>query len=203
MELGEKPGDTPESWRNRIDTRLEASMYQLYKQEDWLQNWDGRPFSNTLFLRNPGFKLDGIFEYADSDSGERAETGISKLAAARIEANRQGMIDSATCQKHFSDAAGAWDAAMALNDGGVRYLVERLERVLSPKLKTMQLAGRLTAQARDLDDRLRRFYQADDDASRREKRRGLAAIAQAASRCVQGQGVPRFSALAVANDGVG
>ncbi|MEZ5728037.1 MAG: virulence factor SrfC family protein [Burkholderiaceae bacterium] len=173
MELGEKPGDTPESWRNRIDTRLEASMYQLYKQEDWLQNWDGKPFSNTLFLRNPGFKLDGIFEYADSGSGERTETGISKLSVARIEANRQGMIDSATCQKHFSDPAGAWDAAMALNDGGVGYLVERLERVLSPKLKTMQLAGRLTAQARDLDDRLRRFYQADDDASRREREEAL------------------------------
>jgi len=62
-ELKEKPGDTKESWRERIDTRLEASMYQLYKQEEWLQNWNGKPFANTYFLRNPSFKLPEVFDY--------------------------------------------------------------------------------------------------------------------------------------------
>jgi hypothetical protein len=56
---------------------------------------------------------------------------------------------------------------MGLNDGGVGHLVAQLERVLSPRLKTAQLVGRLTEQAQQLDGRLRRFYQADDDSSRR------------------------------------
>ena len=172
VELVAKPGDTPESWKNRIDTRLEASMYQLYKQEEWLQNWNGQPFANTFFLRNPGFELEGVFQYeaASGDgSSPRRETGVAAAAVDRIGANRQGMLDSERGKKHFTNPALAWDSAMAFNDGGVGYLVENLERVLSPKLKTRQLAGRLVDQGTQLDGRLRRFYAAGDDASRKEK----------------------------------
>lgn len=170
MELVAKPGDTPESWRSRIDTRLEASMYQLYKQEDWLQNWDGKAFANTFFLRNPGFELDGVFQYAAADGeGPRRETGIAVQSAERIDVNRSGMLESERCAKHFTHPALAWDSAMALNDGGVRFLVDNLERVLSPKLKTRQLAGRLVDRAQMLDRDLRRFYAAGSDASRKEK----------------------------------
>jgi hypothetical protein len=175
VELVAKPGDTPESWRNRIDTRLEASMYQLYKQEDWLQNWDGKAFANTFFLRNPGFELDGVFQYgaAPSEGGTRPETGIAEQSAQRITANRSGMLESDRCVKHFTNPALAWDSAMALNDGGVRFLVDNLERVLSPKLKTRQLAGRLVDRAQMLDRDLRRFYAAGADASRKEKEEEL------------------------------
>jgi hypothetical protein len=170
VELVAKPGDTPESWRNRIDTRLEASMYQLYKQEEWLQNWNGRPFANTFFLRNPGFELEGVFQYdANATTSPRRETGVATQSADRIAANRQGMLDSERCSKHFTNPALAWDSAMAFNDGGVAYLVDNLERVLSPKLKTRQLAGRLVHQGKQLDDQLRHFYAAGDDASRKEK----------------------------------
>jgi hypothetical protein len=169
MELVAKPGDTPESWRSRIDTRLEASMYQLYKQEDWLQNWDGKAFANTFFLRNPGFELDGVFQYEGAEGAARRETGIAAQSAERIGANRSGMVESERCAKHFTNPALAWDSAMALNDGGVHFLVDNLERVLSPKLKTRQLAGRLVDRAQMLDRDLRRFYAAGADASRKEK----------------------------------
>ncbi|NRF67104.1 virulence factor [Aquincola sp. S2] len=171
-ELVDKPGDTPESWASRIDTRLEASMYQLYKQEDWLQNWNGQAFNNTYFLRNPGFRPAGVFQY-EGDGDARQELGIATEAAPRINASRQGLLDSERCRKHFVNPALAWDSAMAFNDGGVRYLVENLERVLSPKLKTRQLAGRLVDQAQALDARLRVFYAAGDDASRKEKEAAL------------------------------
>ncbi len=175
IELMPKPGDTPDSLRNRIDTRLDASMYQLYKQEDWLQDWAGRPFDNTFFLRNPEFPLDGVFEYA-GEGPDRHEVGIAAQAAERLAANRAGMLAGEKSQKHFRDPALAWDSAMAFNDGGVAYLVENLERVLSPALKTAQLAGRLVDQGQLLDGRLRRFYQAGDDASRKEKEAALMAL---------------------------
>ncbi|KQP11872.1 virulence factor SrfC family protein [Pseudorhodoferax sp. Leaf267] len=168
IELMPKPGDTPESLRNRIDTRLDASMYQLYKQEEWLQDWSGKPFDNTYFLRNPEFPLDGVFEYA-GEGNERRETGIAAQAVSRLAANRAGMLEGEKAQRHFRDPAQSWDAAMSFNDGGVQHLVAQLERVLSPRLKTAQLVGRLTEQAQQLDGRLRRFYQADDDSSRKEK----------------------------------
>jgi hypothetical protein len=172
IELTAKPGDTPESLHNRIDTRLEASMYQLYKQEDWLQNWDGQPFSNTFFLRNPEFPLDGVFDYTDA-GGERREAGIAAAALERLAANRAGMLAGDKARKHFRDPALAWDSAMALNDGGVAHLVGQLERVLSPTLKTRQLVGRLVDQAEQLNQRLKHFHQAGDEASRKEKEAAL------------------------------
>jgi hypothetical protein len=172
IELTAKPGDTPESLHNRIDTRLEASMYQLYKQEDWLQNWDGQPFNNTFFLRNPEFPLDGVFDYTDA-GGERREAGIAAAALERLAANRAGMLAGEKARKHFRDPALAWDSAMALNDGGVAHLVGQLERVLSPTLKTRQLVGRLVDQAEQLHQRLKHFHQAGDEASRKEKEAAL------------------------------
>lgn len=168
IELMPKPGDTPESLRNRIDTRLEASMYQLYKQEEWLQDWNGKPFNNTYFLRNPEFPLDGVFEYAGDDA-DRREVGITSNARERLAINRAGLLEGERSLKHFADPALAWDSALLLNDGGVGYLVDNLEKVLSPQLKARQLAGRLVDQAQQLDTRMRRFYYADGDASRKEK----------------------------------
>ena len=176
MELVDKPGDTHESWLSRIDTRLEASMYQLYKQEDWLQNWDGQPFRNTYFLRNPGFAMKDVFEYSDDGAGGRLEAGIAASAQASVRAKRQGMLEGEKTRRHFADPAQAWDCAMALNDGGVRFLVDNLERVLSPRLKTRQLAGRLVDRAQMLDRDLRRFYAAGADASRKDKEDELMAL---------------------------
>lgn len=172
IELMPKPGDTPESLRNRIDTRLEASMYQLYKQEEWLQDWNGKPFDNTFFLRNPEFPLDGVFEYA-GEGKARHEVGIAEQARARLDENRAGMLAGDKARKHFRNPALAWDSAMAFNDGGVAFLVENLERVLSPTLKTRQLAGRLVDQATALHGRLSKFYAAGDEASRKEKETAL------------------------------
>ena len=175
IELSSKPGDTPESLHNRIDTRLDASMYQLYKQEDWLQDWDGQPFNNTFFLRNPEFALDGVFDYAD-EGGERREIGIHAQARDRLATHRAGMLAGEKARKHFRDPALAWDSAMALNDGGVAHLVGQLDRVLSPTLKTRQLVGRLVDQAEQLHQRLKLFHQAGDEASRKEKEAGLMAL---------------------------
>lgn len=194
MELMSKPGDTPESLRNRVDTRLEASMYQLYKQEEWLQNWSGEAFNNTFFLRNPEFPLDGVFEYEGRDN-ERREAGIAAQAVQRLEQNRSGMLEGEKARKHFRDPARAWDAAMKLNDGGVGFLVESLEQVLSPHLKTEQLVGRLIDQGQQLDTRLRRFYQADDDSSRKEKETALLNMRRQLYKASNDRGYVNFAQL--------
>ncbi|MES2687303.1 MAG: virulence factor SrfC family protein [Pseudomonadota bacterium] len=197
MELTTKPGDTPESWVSRVDTRLEASMFQLYKQQDWLQNWDGKAFCNTFFLRNPGFEIDSVFQYEAlvEEGTPRRETGIAVQAASRIDANRQGMLASENCVKHFSNPALAWDSAMTFNDGGVRFLVENLERVLSPKLKTMQMMGRLVDQARQLDGNFKGFYHAEGEASRKEKEEALNNLRRRLFQACKARQLANFSGL--------
>jgi hypothetical protein len=150
-------------------------MYGLFQHEDWLQDWNGLPFNNTFFLRNPQFPPEGVYEF-DGDGKDRREVGITSAAKPRLDAMRAGAVEGELSKRHFADPALAWDSAVAFNDGGVTYLVENLERVLSPKLKTTQLVGRLVDQAKLLDGRLRRFYQADDEASRKEKEDALMAL---------------------------
>lgn len=176
QELEGKSGDTPESLASRIDTRLKASMHELYGNEEWLKNWDGAPFDNTYFVRDPSKQNASVFEYAaDPASPDRElEVGIAAKAQPRIEAMRRGLLDDPGCRRHFRDAAKAWSAAVAASEGGgVRYLVEQLESVLSPDLKTRQLTGRLADQARMLDRDLRQHYTAGSEASRKDKEDAL------------------------------
>jgi hypothetical protein len=178
MDFIEKEGDTASSRRDKFTRRLGASFLELYGRDQWAQDWDGQPFRNSVFLRNPGMAQPHIIRYGetrtlDDGSVQRVEAAIADDAIARLEEYKAGFLQSPECQKHFSDREAVWDSAFKLNDGGVAYLVSRLEKVLSARLKSQQLAGRLVEQAKQLDARLRRFYQADDDASRKEKEDAL------------------------------
>ena len=178
MDFIEKEGDTAASRRDKFTRRLGASFLELYGRDQWVQDWDGQPFNNSVFLRNPGLRQPHIVRYAETrtledGSEQRVEAAIADDAVPRLAEYKAGFMQSADCEKHFRDAEAVWDNAFKLNDGGVAYLVDRLSRVLSPTLKTQQLAGRLVEQAKQLDTRLRRFYQADDDASRKEKEEAL------------------------------
>ena len=52
LEFLEKGGETAESRQGKWDRRLHASLLELYGKDEWVGNWNGRPFANTLFLRN-------------------------------------------------------------------------------------------------------------------------------------------------------
>ena len=178
LEFLEKGGETAESRRGKWDRRLHASLLELYGKDEWVGNWDGRPFGNTLFLRNPGMKQKHLMDYREivkeADGSERLiEAGPAEGSAALIGEYRDAFIGSELVARHFHRQQETWDAAFQPNDGGVGFLVERLTEVLDPNLKKQQIAERLNEQAGELEDSLRRFYHADDDASRREKEQAL------------------------------
>ncbi len=174
LEFIEKGGETSEARRAKWDRRLFASFIEPYGHSKWPENWDGKPFANTLFLRNPGMKQEHIMEYAEI---RRLPDGSDHLVEARPAAAKQGLIDeyrnafmtSDLCAKHFADRDAAWNAAFQPNDGGISFLVRRLTETLDAELKTRQIGERVIEQARALRDLLRRFHHADDDAGRRQK----------------------------------
>ena len=178
LEFLEKGGETAESRQGKWDRRLHASLLELYGKDEWVGNWNGRPFANTLFLRNPGMKQKHLMDYREivkhEDGSERlVEAGPAASGKAVIEEYRRAFAASEVVHKHFDRAEETWAAAFAPNDGGVGFLVERLTEVLDPDLKKHQIGERLREQADELDASLRRFYHADDDASRREKEQAL------------------------------
>ena len=197
MDFIEKAGDTTESRRTKFDRRLDASFLKLYGHDEWVHDWNGRPFDNAVFLRNPGMKQTHLVEYesitAAADGSEiLVERGPSPTIADKLHEYRESFLGSEVCRRHFRAPLQAWDAAFTPNDGGVSHLVRELESVLHPTLKAAQMSGRLADQGADLAGRLRRFYRADDDGSRREKEEAVLNLRRRLAGVVRQRGYASF-----------
>ena len=177
LEFLEKGGETADSRRGKWDRRLDASFLEMYGKDGWPHDWDGHPFDNSLFLRNPGMRQEHLMDYDESaDGGGLVETGPARRHAERLAEYRGAFDGSALCRTHFRNPAEVWDAAFTPNDGGVALLVRRLEAVLDPGLKASQIRQRLMSEAAGLHAGLKRFYHAGDDASRTEREQALGTL---------------------------
>lgn len=177
--IDDAPGVSGQGRRQALATRLYASFGEPFQHERWRMDWDGRPFANTVFLRNPTFEQPKIMAYEPgTGSGGVAgvEIGIRPEFAPRLAEFREGFLAAESCAQHVTDPEAVWDAALTLNDGGIAYLVQRLQPALAGNLKQAQLAYRLGDCARRLEDRLGRFHRREDDASRKEKDESLVAL---------------------------
>lgn len=184
-----KEGEDEASRRSRWYRRISASMIELYQRDGWLDDWDGKPFDNAMWLRNPGIEQPHLVayrtevrdgqavraepldeqDYASSIKGELAELRDNFLADERV-------------TRYFREPAAGFDALLSLNDGGVNYIVERASRACDPQIKTEQLRGRLLRQSAELIDRFARFYDAGTASSREDKlKQSVAAVESIAS----------------------
>ena len=183
LEFLEKGGETPESRRGKWDRRLHSSFLELYGKDGWPEDWDGEPFSNTIFLRNPGMKQVHLMDYEEEDKGIEAGPKSSEV----ISEYQGAYMSSALVEKHFKDRSGVWDAAMQPNDGGVEYLVGRLSDVLDPWLKRRQGAKQLCDIVQSLRNALGRFYHSEGEEVRQERERRLLEVRRSLYKAVKTQ----------------
>ena len=183
VEFLDKGGETPESRRGKWDRRLHSSFLELYGKDGWPEDWDGKPFSNTIFLRNPGMKQIHLMDYEDEDRLVEARARSSEV----IGEYRDAYMNSALVDRHFTDRSAVWNAAMQPNDGGVEYLVGRLSEVLDPLLKRRQGAEQLCQAAQSLKGALGRFYHGQGDEVRQERDRRLLDVRRTLYRAVRSQ----------------
>ena len=180
LEFLEKGGETAESRRGKWDRRLHSSFLELYGKDGWPADWDGRPFSNTVFLRNPGMKQVHLMDYVDEDRLIEACAKSSNV----VSEYRDAFMGSELVDKYFRDRSGVWSAAMQPNDGGVEYLVGRMSEVLDPSLKRRQGAKRLCDAGESLESALGRFYHGEGEEQRRERDQRLRAMLSSLNRIV-------------------
>lgn len=135
MEFEKKKGVS--SVESRWTTRLQSSLLDFFgKQHDWPSKWDGEsPFNNMFLLRNPNFKCEAIFDFA-----EDKEIGVRSDQLAYVDEVRTSFVQTPLVQAHFSDPVSAWEAAMRCNDGGVNLLREKLRPLCNPALKRQQVS---------------------------------------------------------------
>jgi hypothetical protein len=180
-EFEQKAGETEESRKLRWAARLNNSLVNNFRGE-WPANWNGRPFDNSFWLRNPTVIDERLMNY----EGGR-ETGIADQFAARAVELRSHFVQNIEVQRHFSDPAKAWDEAFRANDGGVSYLVKSLIPVCDPAIKRAQVRGQLDIQVRRLVDRLAGFHSAADGDARTKKRDLVHTVLRGLAGCIQQQ----------------
>lgn len=159
----------------RFQRRLLASFEKFGQMEDsWPQRWTpDAPFQNCFWLRNPIFYAEAIIRYDRSREPWR-EVELLEDKRARIEELGRGHDSAPMVQRHFSDRAAAWEAALALNDGGVSYLLSRLARVCVPGTKESQVSAQLSVVVRDLEERLQPYFVSEDQKKRLDEKIVLA-----------------------------
>src|SRR4030095_89274 len=180
-EFEQKAGETEESRTRRWSARLNNSLINNFRGE-WPANWDGNPFDNTFWLRNPTVIDERLMDYDDG-----RERGIAETFAERANELRGHFVANAEVRRHFADPARAWDEGFKANDGGVSYLVKSLIPVCAPAIKRAQVRGQLEVQIHRLVDRLAGFHSAADGDSRAKKRDLVHTVLRGLASCIQQQ----------------
>lgn len=140
----------------RFENRIEASLLAPFGglRDSWPLNWTpGKAFNNTFWLRNPNYPAEHVIMY---ESGR--EISLLDHKIDRLEELKTGCTSSELVKRHIADPEVAWDAAMALNDGGVGNLVRHLTKVATKESKERQIAAQLNTLAGNIQRRLTPYF---------------------------------------------
>jgi hypothetical protein len=189
MHLTDSAGASDDA-ATRFQRRMQASLLEPFGKlaDDWPNDWDGRPFRNCFWLRNPNYPAEAVIRYEGGREVEVLEHKRGRLAELKA-----GCLAAPAVATHFAAPEAAWDAAMALDDGGVSYLVAALAPVCRPEIKARQVRGQLATLAGGLAQLLRPFHVSDDYEARLEEKRAAADRLVEATEHVLGQN--RFGEL--------
>lgn len=145
----------------RFERRLQASLLEKFGKgsDPWVTQWTpGQAFSNCFWLRNPNYYVDGLIDYDEA----MRELRIRPEKEARVGELMAGCLRAPSVQRHFADPLAAWQAALALNDGGVSYLMAALEQVCKPDSKLRQIGAQLDRIVVELRQAIAPFHVSDD-----------------------------------------
>ncbi|MCI4662049.1 MAG: putative virulence factor [Neomegalonema sp.] len=171
MHLTDKAGagESHQRFENRITASLHAPFGNM--RDSWPLNWTpDQPFRNCFWLRNPNYPAEAVIQY----DAQGREVDYLDHKRARIGELKAGCLASPLVRTHMLNPAEAWEAAMALNDGGVEYLVENLTPISRPEIKARQIAARHQELCQNMARLMLPFYSDDDVAKRLEERRAVA-----------------------------
>ncbi|MFI5001311.1 MAG: virulence factor SrfC family protein, partial [Reyranellales bacterium] len=154
--------DKDKDWGIRIDSSLLKNF-----RGDWPTDWDGKPFRNLYWLRNPTIHDSRIMTY----DGDKRETGIADAFRERHRNLHDTFVGNEIVRRHFENPEEAWSEAFRINDGGISYIVRRLTPICDPATKAAQVRNRLAELRTDIVRELERFHVAGDVEIRIAQRR--------------------------------
>jgi hypothetical protein len=168
--LEPKPGQSETQKRQEWSNMVHITLLERFGQCDWLQEWvPGKPFDNVFLVRKPGF-LRSVIE----TEGENDERGLIGGEDRRLADLRAFFVANDSVGRHIRDAGAAWDAVLALNDGGMARLSAYFEQVARTGTKLARIGEQVRKVEHEIvEHRLGPYFFAEG-AGEVEKKRKLA-----------------------------
>jgi hypothetical protein len=156
-----------QSWGN--GGMMKMSMLERFGQYSWLQEWSpDQPFNNTFLVRKPRMEV----TFLDLDGGNH-EKAISDSKRQPLALMRQTFCEDETVRRHIAEPKAAWDAMLALNDGGMERIGNYLRGAARREVKLQRIDEQLKKVLHRLDNSFDRWFQAEG-ADEVEKKRRIA-----------------------------
>jgi hypothetical protein len=148
---------------------MKMAMLERFGQYAWMQEWvPGQPFNNTFLVRKPRMKV----AFLDLENGE--EKSVNAAMKPQLELMQRTFAADETVGEHVREPAAAWDAMMALNDGGMGSVTGYLQKVALRGVKLERIREQLDDLVHDLvDNRLGPWFLAEG-AGEMEKKKKIA-----------------------------
>jgi hypothetical protein len=145
---------------SRWDARITASLSKPFGEQqsprtNWLDRWNTQAsFQNVYWWRSPAADQPYLIRYGD----RQTELSLLPERLDYFEKLKLAYLSSELVKKHVRDPLEAWDAALALNDGGASYVLANLERVCRPELRARQIRRQILSNLDKILDQLRPLY---------------------------------------------
>lgn len=158
VRLAPRPDETLDLIRSGWHGMMRLTLREKFEQFDWLDKWaPGQSFNNLFLVRKPGMAAGVI----GTDSSGR-EVEIVSNQQTRMGQMRDTFVGDDSVNRHFSDPAAAWDAMMALDDGGMGRLTGYLQQVARRELKLERINEQVShLQSSLTESALGSYYRAD------------------------------------------
>ncbi len=182
MRLTAAPGQTEDLMRKGWEGMMKLTLTERFGTYNWLHEWTpGRPFDNLFLVRKPRMAAAVI---------ETNEDGEQRLMPSQVEwltLLRRTFCAEPAVQKHLADPGAAWDAMLALNDGGITRLAAYLSDVASGQTKLARIAEQIDGIAEELvRHRFAGYYRQQGAAEVEGKQRLAERVLAALKPCASG-----------------
>lgn len=119
---------------------MQATMLERFADLAWMQEWKpGRAFDNTYMVRKPRMAT----AFLDLQGSE--EAGIRAEHQAAVERMAKTFPECPKVQRHIDQPAQAWEAMMALNDGGIGRVKQHVVKISDIEFKLQRIREQLDA----------------------------------------------------------
>lgn len=146
---------------------MKKTMLERFGQYEWIQNWAGKPFSNTYLVRKPRLPMATFVEMAEHSYDE---LGMVPRYQSQLQLLGRTFVDAPTVCEHIGQPEEAWAAMMALNDGGIQRISQYLGRVAHLDFKLNRIEEQLEHCKDDLMHSLDGWYHKDGEGALALKR---------------------------------